>query len=236
MTDTARTLAELKTLLADNATQAISAQDLRDAIESVAVPIEGSGFGSIGAGFDQVFFGDAIGGGSSPTIATATNYRLPFVHSAQDVVDGYFFDPQGWLQSTALDPAFAFPLPVPAYSYLLLPAGTYVFSGWVQWDSGFTSGDSWCIVGQPIDPRIATAGVDPLWDPVYMVSWPLTGGVQSSAAFPAVGKSHQGATILRVPRATAPVAVAGMYVRQTSGSDRTLEFAAVSCGRIGDGG
>lgn len=44
MTDTARTLAEIKTLLANNSTGAISAQDLRDVVESIAHPLEGEGF------------------------------------------------------------------------------------------------------------------------------------------------------------------------------------------------
>lgn len=44
MTDTPRTLEELQTILADNATRSISAQDLRDLMISIAQPIPGAGF------------------------------------------------------------------------------------------------------------------------------------------------------------------------------------------------
>lgn len=44
MTDTPRTWAELQTLFADNASGAISPQDLRDGFASVAQPIVGGGF------------------------------------------------------------------------------------------------------------------------------------------------------------------------------------------------
>lgn len=53
MTDTARTLAEVKALLADNTTGQISAQDMRDVVESIVDPVAGGGFPSVLTGDNE---------------------------------------------------------------------------------------------------------------------------------------------------------------------------------------
>lgn len=60
MPDTIRTFAQLQTLLADNSSQAISAQDLRDMLISLANTVDGGG----GLGHPSwVSFGVQVGGG-----------------------------------------------------------------------------------------------------------------------------------------------------------------------------
>jgi hypothetical protein len=137
MTDTARSLAAIKALLADNSTAQISPQDLRDVVESIANPIPGGGFD---ADLTMDYFasshlpGLTLPGGGSPWGET----KMLSMGSTTNL--NGLIDPSGWLgtsfTSAASDPDNAWSVDIAARDAVLLPRGLYR----AEWFFGFTAG------------------------------------------------------------------------------------------------
>jgi hypothetical protein len=117
MTDTARTLAAIKALLADNTTENISPQDVRDAIESIANPVDNGGLGPVMGGY----FGTPSDPGNVTITGTPTMPRIPMTYAAPNANE----NPGGWWNNTPYVSAYwdiTFP------QTFLLPPGFYLWN------------------------------------------------------------------------------------------------------------
>lgn len=148
MTDTPRTLAEIKALLASNTTHDISAQDLRDTVESIVDPVPGGGFDTppesgyfanwrvAGTYPNQV--AGVYSGGSPVATLTPANYNYEFALPLQggESASSFFFDPDGWLVAgTWPDPDYN-GFTHAAGSVVALPTGVYLWSVFVSLSPG----------------------------------------------------------------------------------------------------
>ena len=137
MTDTARTLAQIKTLLADNTSGAISPQDIRDMLASLINPTAGSGFPERPS--DRYPADDATwqryDAGGIQSVASG------FPGSPADVgtPDG-LWDPSGLFQ-TGSYVAPANGLTYQPLGWAILPAGVWLMTTITTWEhsSGYRS-------------------------------------------------------------------------------------------------
>lgn len=149
MTDTARTVAELKALFASNSAGDIDAQDLRDLVESLANPVAGGGFGAVSVPDDQMALFSA-GGGTPQPIAPSTFTPLDL---NADI------DPQGWLQSGSSYVSTFWGQTYTPGQWLALPEGLYslyMLAGWETTDA--TGFRETCFTF--VDNRLAAGGFD----------------------------------------------------------------------------
>jgi hypothetical protein len=150
VTDTPRSLAEILTLFATNSTRDISAQDLRDAIVSIANPIPGGGFDGLVANKAQQLLSFQF---SVPITVPTSMVTHPDLANAPD----YAYDPMGAIQSgsyhsVSLGDDFG-----PGH-WFKLPRGVWVVETDAYWDSN-TVGDRIVEVIH-IDDRQTLAGDD----------------------------------------------------------------------------
>jgi hypothetical protein len=139
MTDTARTLAEVKALLADNSGRNISAQDMRDVVESLANPIVDGGMehpiqhfisyrlrdvGTQLEGMYSVY--DSVV--DDLTVVPHAGAWLKWKLDAQvgDNPGGGFEDPNGWLVSEQWDDEY-WGVVDPPHTLVELPPGFYTY-------------------------------------------------------------------------------------------------------------
>lgn len=141
MTDTARTVAALKALLADNTTGSISAQDVRDVVESIVSPVLRGGFAQpyrpepLRDRYAVFAFTPdpgnyltlpATGSGAWSTEAMV----LPLAPATPGFVTAWSFDPQGWYDPDYFldgsDPRNTWQVTYPAGSAVMLPPGAYI--------------------------------------------------------------------------------------------------------------
>lgn len=240
MTDTARTLAAIKALLADNTTRDISPQDMRDTVESIANPLRGGGLDrALGSGVDEIasFYTKTINFNTT----SGVYYELEAAHSAQDVIDGWLYDPAGWLQSGALAAEDDwYDTGLPAYTWIMLPPGFYMATAGAFWASDFgSSGESWNLALNIRDIRMDTPGFDPWAGTPNYAAGMWDNAVKTAAAMPIfnAGKFwHESMAFTRVPESAGAVPFSVWSIRQTTGSDKTWGSGYVNIARIGDGG
>lgn len=229
MTDTPRTRAELLTDFADNQNHAITAQDMRNFVESVTVG---------GPGIDRV-----AGYGADPAVINyptgmdvpdSTTVYFPLSDPDNPVLS---YDPNGWFQ---FDDDYPSPdwygETVPAGSWALLDQGVYNVGGAIAWDTN-TTGRRTFYALDTCDNRVIQTDpqLDPwAWDPLYAL-YNSVGMHASAAALPNFGPFLWQFTLseIRVTAETAPVAFA-VTLYQNSGSTRKILGGAVNVMKIGD--
>jgi len=170
MVDTARTLAAIKALLADNTVGAISAQDLRDVIESVVDPVPAGGFPGVGSRM-QAFY--TYSGIISQSLPAGTQAKLPLGANNPGYANNG--DPEGWAENTyallGSDPESTWGVDIVAGDALLLPPGMYMTQTFVYFTGTPPTYDrspyTW--VGAYLDQ----ARFDPMatWAPVFPGWW-----------------------------------------------------------------
>ena len=191
MTDTPRTLAAIKALLADNATQAISAQDLRDAIESIANPLPRGGFIE-SADRGQIFESSALTFSPNPILTVPSSNSGTRINLATG--DGAaltdFYDPQGWIGVGSYVSA-SYSETLASGTYVRLPPGFYRINGHYAWEQHTDTGQRSMYADPFVDDRSTlTGGSNPdsvLLDPHYLMqnfadamdSWAATAGFQN---------------------------------------------------------
>lgn len=112
MTDTPRTLAEVKALLADNTSQNISPQDLRDLVESIVDPVADGGFPQVpsamypahdatwqrydAGGIQSIASGYAGAPANVGTVDKSWDPYGLFQHTTYVGANGQTYQPWGW--------------------------------------------------------------------------------------------------------------------------------------------
>jgi hypothetical protein len=237
MTDTARTLAAIKALLADNTTKDISPQDVRDLVESLANPVRGGGLevAKVVQGPHAI---SIYSGQASPwpkTIATGTDVE-PDIRAASD---GITADPRNMMQSGTYVSATFGETWGPG-SWVRAAVGLWLFSFVVKWD-GNTTGDREVSMGM-MDDRQNTLGIDSFWwapgyaqsmgfTPSRVPAATLSNGLQVATSLQAVTPEM---TASSDSQSTAGQGVAiGATVFQNSGANRTITYTFMSAIKIG---
>ena len=149
MTDTARTLAAVKALLADNTSGAISPQDIRDFLESIVDPTPGGGFGSVEERFLRTYcFPPAV-----PVMYHSTGSGTPVLVTELDTDGGYYLfdldaglvsiDP-GWINRSPLPDTLDWVGTLPAKTTLgPMPVGIYSWTMRINCNNPPVSGAFW---------------------------------------------------------------------------------------------
>jgi len=146
--DTARTLAAIQALFADNSTGGISAQDLRDAMQSVATPVIGGGFDSDPTNWELL----ASWSGADQSIAE--NVIVPVTFDTTR-------DPQSWAGASPLASDYLFGNPTfPAGSWFTLPRGYYSWFARGFWASKPSLG--WGAI-ELMPMILSEVGADDVW-------------------------------------------------------------------------
>lgn len=157
MTDTSRTVEELKALLAENTSGNISSQTMRDVVESIANPVPGGGFESV-----TYSAAKSVGAyNSSPqTVVSGMDTTLDALTS--------YHDPSGMLQSGSYTSSMIENVTVGPQQWLRLPeAGIWMIYPQVFWGD-LALGSFRGLMVVPIDDRGAQLDVDPfLYRPGY---------------------------------------------------------------------
>lgn len=225
MTDTARTVADLKSRLPDNTDGEILPQTARDFVESIVSPVPGGGF-------DRIPSGDFV---SQSTPATPLNLAVPDgfnngitlpLGSAANLKD------PGGLLNTA---------PITYYTQTFTPGqalqlspGAWAYELLTFWDTNTTGVRIGNITNS--DQRIEIPGqtLDTwLGDPSY-AAWPTFSSEQVSAATMTDKGSYRDWTSGGIVKtqATYTDSVWTFYVGQNSGAPRTLIGFTVILSRI----
>jgi hypothetical protein len=141
--DTARTVAQIKALLADNATGAISPQDVRDLVESIVDPVAGGGFDRPNLDADMLFILRDVSGATQLSRLYELNYPASSFALQSSCINGKsyiselqlsawagtettrtLFDPSGWIRASSYVSSW-WSGTFPAYTILELPPGRY---------------------------------------------------------------------------------------------------------------
>jgi hypothetical protein len=230
MTDTARTLTAIKTLLADNANGAISPQDVRDGIESIVNPVVGGGFPGSQAGEVSLFRIDA-----SMTPVTSNAFPPYVVYTPADPAETHRWDPLGIRQTGSNYVSTSQGDTWPDGSWFLIDQGLYVSKMLITWAASAV-GDRYAGL-LPIDNRVyeATPPVydHVFWGPGQWDTFQLTGGGTPAVAIPGGGMFHTTSTLFRVTEAMGPSAY-GAMINQDTGSPLALTSGVLMIMRIGD--
>jgi hypothetical protein len=230
MTDTARTVAQIKALFADNTTGEISPQDMRDFVESIMRPVQGGGFDR-DIGLASIFSIDP----SMTPVANAT-YTPYKVYTPADPQQTHVYDELGIRQTAAPYVSTYDGLTHAAGSWWSLPYGTWLMKMHVRWSTSSSAGTRQLTVG-PIDNRGDTDDVDHLfWAPGYQDHVGLGGlEVATGTIINGVGNPpglQAIASVCRVRQSVAPAAF-GASLYQDSGAPLALSSGHVVVMRIG---
>lgn len=199
MTDTPRTWAELQTLFADNASGAISPQDLRDGFASLADPVTDSGFDSVAPPLHMrrmTYLRNNAGGLSGLSLAasgadTWTHVTNDYVFLPPDPSLGNVLasshDPAGWHDSgyslSGAAARSAYGIDIPSGGALTLPTGMY---------------EATCFV--ILDTELDTAGTQAI--NVYVDQMEYGNTFSYSAGEPWIYEAYYAAQLTGAPPAT----------------------------------
>ena len=130
MTDTPRTLAQIKAMFANNSTGDISEQDMRDFVESLVNPVTGGGFEER---VSQAYPGcDAVVGrynGAGQVVPNGYGASVPWTPGGPlDVL----YDPSGLIQTDSYFSDY-WGFTFPPYSWAKLPQGVWLVNALTTW-------------------------------------------------------------------------------------------------------
>lgn len=243
MPDTARTEAELLSILADNSTGNISAQDLRDFTVSITDPV--AGFPVNGELFGRTSYMMQVDA-PPPGVATLPGAANEGTIGAVQLLPldptgpywaSYNVDGGGWAGNSytlaANDPTNGWSIEITANSVLLLPTGLYMASAWCYWPVGIEGG-----IDVPVSLAFDQARFDPdatpapgapwVYDGYYGATTPIVGG---RVQYDGLRKSASTNTFVLNDKPTPqPYALFGYTFRYTA--DVVLQFLLVQITKV----
>jgi len=233
VTDTARTLADIKARLASNVHAGISAQTIRDVVESIVNPVPGGGMatGYLHTSEDASWLGRVASFSLLNNVVTP----VPLTYSGN--IDNASIAQAGSYTSSWYGQTFA------AGTWGRFPAGLWQVLMHSRWETPNTTGYRWAGI-DIIDDRIADPGIDGFYfDPGYNIYDDSYESHPPATLLSDQAQVHQRSEVVVTP---AMVAAAGSHsdaglgvaygfvARQTSGVTMNLLTQVVQIRKVGE--